>query len=215
MSYQAASGAGARNMRELIAQMQRISTDAAAELDPARAILDLDRRVAETLADPSFPTEHFGAPLAANALPWIDRLVDGGQTREEWKAMAEANRILGREDAPLPIDGLCVRIGAMRCHAQAVTIRLDTDLPLDEIEEHLRGAHAWTDVVPNDKASTLAQLTPVATAGTLQVPVGRVRKMKMGPEFVSAFVVGDQLLWGAAEPLRRMVRILAEHPDKV
>jgi len=209
MTYQAASGAGAANLKELVAQMQVLG-DAGRDLlaDPSSAVLAIDRVVADSLGDPSFPTEHFGAPLAASAIPWIDRLVEGGQTREEWKAMAEANKLLGRTEDSLPIDGLCVRIGAMRCHAQAVTIKLDTDVPLDEISAMLDEAHPWSMVVPNTKDATLRDLTPMAVAGTLQVPVGRLRKMSLGPQYLTAFTVGDQLLWGAAEPLRRMLEIL-------
>lgn len=211
MTYQAASGAGAENLKELVRQMRFLGEGAATLLqDPATTALSLERRVAEGLAHDDFPQSEFGAPLAASVLPWIDCLVEGGQTREEWKAMAEANKLLGLEDAPLPIDGLCVRVGALRCHAQAVTIKLREDLPLDEIEGCLQGAHKWTDVVPNEKGATLAGLTPAAVAGTLNVPIGRLRKMKMGPTYLSAFTVGDQLLWGAAEPLRRMLRILRE-----
>lgn len=209
MTYQAASGAGAANLKELVAQMQVLG-DASRHVlsDPSQAVLALDRVVADSLDEASFPVEHFGAPLAASAIPWIDRLVEGGQTREEWKAMAEANKLLGRTDAPMPIDGLCVRIGAMRCHAQAVTIKLDTDVPLDEIRAILDESHPWSGVVPNTKEATLKGLTPAAVAGTLRVPVGRLRKMNLGPHYLTAFTVGDQLLWGAAEPLRRMLEIL-------
>lgn len=204
MTYQAASGAGAKNLRELVAQMQHIG--ASSDLDPARAILDLDRDVADALLAPDFPVAAFGAPLAASALPWIDRLVEDGQTREEWKGMVEANKILGT--AGLPVDGICVRIGAMRCHAQALTVKLRQDVPLAEIEDMLAEAHEWAEVVPNTKAATLARLTPAAAAGSLVVPVGRLRKMKMGPDYLAAFTVGDQLLWGAAEPLRRVLAML-------
>lgn len=200
MSYQAASGAGARHLAELVAQMQ------AFQGVQASSPLELDAQVAAVLADPGFPTERFGAPLAANVLPWIDRLVDGGQTREEWKGMAEANKLLGRTD--LPVDGICVRVGAMRCHAQAVTLKLAGDVPLDELQARIDEAHDWVHVVENTQEATLAGLTPVAVAGTLQVPVGRLRKMTLGPEYVTAFTVGDQLLWGAAEPLRRMLGLL-------
>ena len=205
MSYQAASGAGAANLRELVAQMGHIGAAAA---DVPGAILALDRAVAEALAGPDFPQAHFGAPLAASAIPWIDRLVDSGQTREEWKAMVEANKILARSDNPIPIDGICVRIGAMRCHAQAVTIKLNADLPMDEITAMIDEAHPFSRVVPNTQADTLAGLTPAAVAGSLEVPVGRLRKMKLGPQFVAGFTVGDQLLWGAAEPLRRTLNML-------
>lgn len=212
MTYQAASGAGAANLRELVAQMAFLGAQSETELaDPGRSVLALERAVAEGLAADSFPAKEFGAPLAANVLPWIDRLVEFGQTREEWKAMAEANKILGRMETPLPIDGLCVRVGAMRCHAQAVTIKLKQDRPLDEIREMIGGAHSWTEVIPNEPSATLAGLTPVAVANTLSVPVGRLRKMRLGPEYLTAFTVGDQLLWGAAEPLRRMLRIVREH----
>jgi aspartate-semialdehyde dehydrogenase len=207
MSYQAASGAGAANLRELVDQMDRIGDDSKGL---AGSALDLDARVAKTLAEPSFPQALFGAPLAASAIPWIDRLVDNGQTREEWKSMAEANKLLGRQERPLPVDGCCVRIGAMRCHAQALTIKLNANVPLDEIESMIGEAHPWTRVVANDRDSTLASLTPAAVAGGLEVPVGRLRKMKMGPEFVTAFTVGDQLLWGAAEPLRRVLAMLRD-----
>jgi len=207
MSYQAASGAGAANLVELVQQMGIIgeSTKTAPQ-----SALEIDRIVADVLADEAFPTAKFGAPLAASAIPWIDRLVEGGQTREEWKSMAEANKILGTESHPIPIDGICVRIGAMRCHAQAVTIKLNADLPLDEIEGMIGEAHPWTRVIPNEKAATLAGLTPAAVAGCLDVPVGRLRKMKLGPTFLTAFTVGDQLLWGAAEPLRRMLKLLRQ-----
>ena len=208
MTYQAASGAGARQMRELVSQMQALGQAAGSLLDdPGTAALAVDRAVAEALAAPAFPTSAIGAPLAANALPWIDQAMAEGQTREEWKSMVEAGRILGMT---LPIDGLCVRIGAMRSHAQAVTIKLTDDLPLAEVEAAIAGAHPWVDVVPNTPEATLAQLTPAAVAGTLRVPVGRLRKMKLGPGFYTAFTVGDQLLWGAAEPLRRMLGLLRE-----
>ena len=209
MSYQAASGAGAANLTELVRQMQCVG-NAGAEVwaDPSASVLDLDRKVAQSLHEPDFPSEHFGAPLAASAIPWIDRLVDDGQTREEWKSMTEANKILGRPHDPLPIDGLCVRIGAMRSHAQAVTIKLDANIPIDEIETMLQQAHPWSSVVPNTQEATRERLTPAAVAGTLGVPVGRLRKMKLGPDYVAAFTVGDQLLWGAAEPLRRMLSIV-------
>lgn len=214
MSYQAASGAGARNLTELVAQMRHVG-DTAADLldDPASAALVLDQRVSDALAAPSCPTSAFGAPLAGSALPWIDRDMGDGQTREEWKASVEANKILGRQADPLPIDGLCVRIGALRSHAQAVTIQLDADLPVDEIEAMLDEAHPWSACVPNDKDTTLARLTPVAVSGSLTVPVGRVRKLKVQPGMIGAFTVGDQLLWGAAEPLRRMLAIVREHAE--
>lgn len=209
MTYQAASGAGAQNMRELVRQMHMIGQNTAGELaDPASAILDIDRRVVSTLRDPSFPTENFGAPLAASLIPWIDRAMDNGQTREEWKGFAETNKILGRESDPIAVDGQCVRIGAMRCHSQAFTIKLKKNVPLDEIEAMIAGHNAWVRVIPNTKELTLRELTPARVSGTLEVPVGRLRKMTIGPEYLTAFSVGDQLLWGAAEPLRRMLGIL-------
>ena len=209
MTYQAASGAGAQNMRELLQQMGEVHFAAKGLLDdPASAILEIDREVAGILRDESFPTEHFGVPLAGSLLPWIDADLGNGQSREEWKGHAESNKILGREARPIAVDGLCVRIGAMRCHSQGLTLKLKRDLPLDEIESILAKANAWVKVIPNRREETLKRLTPVAVTGTLDVPIGRLRKMKMGPEYVSAFTVGDQLLWGAAEPLRRMLRIL-------
>lgn len=208
MTYQAASGAGAQNMRELIAQKGHLFEAAVEELkNPASAILDIDRKISEALRSDSFPKEQFGAPLAGSLLPWIDRLVEDGQTREEWKGYAETNKIL-QNDPAIPIDGICVRIGAMRSHSQALTIKLTQDASVQQIEDILRGDNDWIDVVPNTKEETLARLTPAAISGTLTVPVGRIRKMNMGPDYLSAFTVGDQLLWGAAEPLRRMLRIL-------
>jgi aspartate-semialdehyde dehydrogenase len=204
-TYQAASGAGAKNMRELVAQMGAIASVPAAR-SASSAILDLDREVASRMRNPEFPTSEFGAPLAGSLIPWIDRGVDAGQTREEWKGHVETNKILGlpRE---VPVDGVCVRIGAMRSHSQALTIKLTRDVPLAEIESAIKNSNPWVDFVPNDKAETLRRLSPAACSGTLTVPVGRVRKMKLGPEYLSLFTVGDQLLWGAAEPLRRMVLI--------
>lgn len=210
MTYQAASGAGAQNMRELISQMGAIN-NASAELlnDPASAILDIDKTVAETMRSADFPTAQFGAPLAGSLLPYIDRQLENGQSREEWKGNAETNKILGNEKE-IPIDGLCVRIGAMRCHSQALTIKLNKDIPLSEIEATIAKANDWVKVIPNDRNITLEELTPTKVTGTLSVPVGRIRKMNMGPEYISAFTVGDQLLWGAAEPLRRMLNILQD-----
>lgn len=211
MTYQAASGAGAQNMRELLRQMGAVHGAVADALDdPATAILELDRRVSETLRAPQFPVEHWSYPLAGSLLPWIDADLGNGQSREEWKAQAEANKILGREDTPVPIDGICVRVGAMRSHSQALTLKLRRDVPLDEIEGMLAEANDWVKVIPNEKESSLRELTPAAVTGTLSVPVGRLRKLSMGPQYLSAFTVGDQLLWGAAEPLRRMLRILLE-----
>lgn len=211
MTYQAASGAGAQNMRELLKQMgeaHRVANELLA--DPASAILDIDREVAGTLRDERFPTAHFGVPLAGSLIPWIDKDLGNGQSKEEWKGQAETNKILGRESNPVPIDGLCVRIGAMRCHSQALTIKLKKDVPLDEINAMLAEANDWVQVVPNEREITMKSLTPAAVTGTLATPVGRLRKMSIGDEYLSAFTVGDQLLWGAAEPLRRMLRILIE-----
>jgi len=211
MTYQAASGAGANNMRELVSQMHFIGNASSLLLsDPATAIQVLDRQVTSTLRQGDFPTDYFGAPLAASLIPWIDRPMENGQTREEWKGIAETNKILGREDNPIPIDGQCVRIGSMRCHSQAFTIKLSRDLPLDEIEGMIDAHNAWVSVVPNEKEATLKELTPAKVTGTLFVPVGRLRKMNIGSQYLTAFSVGDQLLWGAAEPLRRMLKILLE-----
>lgn len=210
MTYQAASGAGAKNMRELVEQMVVIAEGAGDQLrHPALAILDLDRQVTSTIRSAAIPTENFGVPLAASLIPWIDKPVADGQTREEWKGMVETNKILGRQ-TPVPVDGVCVRVGAMRCHSQGLTIKLKRDVPLAEIEQMIAGDHAWAKVVPNDREATLKELTPAAISGTLMTPIGRLRKMKLGPEYLTGFTVGDQLLWGAAEPLRRMLRILLE-----
>ena len=210
MTYQAASGAGAQNMRELLQQMGEMHFAAKDMLnDPASAILDIDREVAGILRDEKFPTEHFGVPLAGSLLPWIDTDLGDGQSREEWKGHAETNKILGRSPGKeIPVDGICVRVGAMRCHSQGLTIKLKFDLPLPEIEKMLASGNSWVKVVPNTRAETVKRLTPVAVTGTLDVPIGRLRKLKMGGEYLSAFTVGDQLLWGAAEPLRRMLRLL-------
>ena len=211
MTYQAASGACAANVRELVAQMARIGEGARRLLDdPAAAILDVDRAVTDTLRSADFPREHLGQPLAASLLPWIDEDLGNGQSGEEWKGQAETNKILGRNGSPVPVDGVCVRVGAMRCHSQALTIRLRRALPLDEIEGMLAEANDWVKVVPNRRAESLAELTPAAVTGKLSVPVGRLRKLPMGGEYLTAFTVGDQLLWGAAEPLRRMLRILLD-----
>lgn len=211
MTYQAASGAGAQNMRELLQQMGEVHLAAKSLLtDPASAILDIDREVAGTLRDAKFPTANFGVPLAGSLIPWIDKDLGNGQSREEWKGMAETNKILGRGDRPIPVDGICVRIGAMRCHSQALTIKLTKDVPLDEIEGMIATANDWVKLVPNQREVTIKELTPAAVTGTLIVPIGRLRKMPMGGQYLTAFTVGDQLLWGAAEPLRRMLRILLE-----
>jgi aspartate-semialdehyde dehydrogenase len=210
MTYQAASGAGAENMRELVSQMGYTHAAVKSLLDdPAAAILDIDRGVAAALRSAELPTQNFGGPLAGSLLPWIDKDLGNGQSKEEWKAQAEGNKILGTKQV-IPIDGLCVRIGAMRCHSQALTIKLRRDVPLRDIESILAGANNWVKVVPNQREASLAELTPAKVTGTLSVPVGRLRKLSMGGEYLSAFTVGDQLLWGAAEPLRRMLRILLE-----
>ena len=211
MTYQAASGAGAQNMRELLQQMGEAHRVAKALLDdPASAILDIDREVAGILRDEKFPVANFGVPLAGSLIPWIDKDLGNGQSREEWKGKAETNKILGRETNAIPVDGLCVRVGAMRCHSQALTIKLKRDVPISEIEALLASANDWVKVVPNQREATMRELTPAAVTGKLEVPIGRLRKMDMGGEYLSAFTVGDQLLWGAAEPLRRMLRILLD-----
>ncbi len=212
MTYQAASGAGAQNMRELIRQMGAIN-DSVKDLndDPAAAILDIDKKLSDFLRSNDYPKDKWGVPLAGSLIPWLDSQLDSGQTREEWKAEVETNKILGRTiDNVVPIDGICVRIGAMRCHSQAMTIKLKKDVPLDEIHGMLAQANDWVKVVPNDRDISMTDLTPAAVTGTLTVPVGRLRKLTMGPQYLSAFTVGDQLLWGAAEPLRRMLRLLLE-----
>ena len=215
MTYQAASGQGAAAMRDLVAQMATIGEESRALLDdPASAILDIERTVSETLRSRDLPKDTIGYPLAGSLLPWIDKDLGNGQSKEEWKAQAEANKILGRNGAgkhpAIPMDGVCVRIGAMRCHSQALTIKLRRALPLDEIEDMVAQGNEWVKVVPNTREASLAELTPAAVTGKLAVPVGRLRKMPMGPEYLTAFTVGDQLLWGAAEPLRRMLRILLD-----
>lgn len=211
MTYQAASGAGAQNMRELLNQMGEAHRVASEFLkDPASAILDIDREVAGTLRDAAFPTSNFGVPLAGSLIPWIDSDLGNGQSKEEWKGGVETNKILGRVANPIPIDGLCVRIGAMRCHSQAMTIKLKKDVPLDEISQMLAEANEWAKVIPNERQASMSELTPAAVTGQLITPVGRLRKLNMGDDYLSAFTVGDQLLWGAAEPLRRMLRILVE-----
>lgn len=211
MTYQAASGGGARHMRELISQMGVIKESVADDLaNPASAILNIDRQVADTIRGDAMPVDNFGVPLAGSLIPWIDTKLDNGQSREEWKAYAETNKILGLDNNPIPIDGTCVRIGAMRCHSQAFTIKLKQNVPMDEIESMLAEANDWVKVIPNERDITAQELTPAKITGTLNVPVGRLRKMNLGEEYLNAFSVGDQLLWGAAEPLRRMLRILLE-----
>jgi aspartate-semialdehyde dehydrogenase len=212
MTYQAASGQGAAAMRDLVAQMTTIG-DGAQKLmdDPASAILDIDRVVSDQIRSRALPREHIGYPLAGSLLPWIDKDMGNGQSREEWKAQAEGNKILGRANGnQIPMDGVCVRIGAMRCHSQALTIKLRRPIPLDEVEGILAEANDWVKVVPNRRDESLAELTPAAVSGKLGVPVGRLRKLPMGEDYLTAFTVGDQLLWGAAEPLRRMLRILLD-----
>jgi len=211
MTYQAASGAGAQNMRELLNQMGEAHLAASKLLeDPASAILDIDRTIAGILRDDKFPTSQFGVPLAGSLIPWIDKDLGNGQSKEEWKGGVETNKILGREANPIIIDGLCVRIGAMRCHSQALTIKLTKNVPLDEINQMLAEANQWAKVIPNEREVSMRELTPAAVTGTLNTPVGRLRKLNMGDDYLSAFTVGDQLLWGAAEPLRRILRILIE-----
>ncbi len=211
MTYQAASGGGARHMRELLEQMGSLHHCVATLLeDPASAILDIDRKVAEQLRSGAYPSEQFGVPLAGSLIPWIDTQLDNGQSREEWKAGAEANKILGRSEELIPIDGLCVRVGAMRCHSQALTVKLKKNLPMDEIHQLLADANDWVKVLPNDRQISMDALSPAAVTGSLDIPVGRLRKMNMGEAYLAAFTVGDQLLWGAAEPLRRMINILHE-----
>ncbi|MDY4593451.1 MAG: aspartate-semialdehyde dehydrogenase [[Pasteurella] aerogenes] len=208
-TYQAASGAGAKNMRELLVQMGQLEDSVKAELaNPASSILEIERKVTAKMRAEDFPTENFGAALGGSLIPWIDKLLPSGQTKEEWKGYAETNKILGLSDNPIPVDGLCVRIGALRCHSQAFTIKLKQDLPLDEIEKILASHNEWVKVIPNDKETTLRELTPAKVTGTLSVPVGRLRKLAMGPEYLAAFTVGDQLLWGAAEPVRRILKQL-------
>ena len=211
MTYQAASGAGASAMRELAQQMQHLGEVSRPALDdPAASALDIDRRVGHALRNGGLPKQEIGYPLAASLLPWIDADLGNGQSREEWKAEVETNKILGRSERPIPVDGICVRVGAMRCHSQALTIKLKRDVPLDEVHGILAESNDWVKVIPNRKEESLAQLTPAAVTGTLYVPIGRLRKMSMGSQYLAAFTVGDQLLWGAAEPLRRMLRILLE-----
>jgi aspartate-semialdehyde dehydrogenase len=211
MTYQAASGAGANNMRELLQQMGSIHAAVRDKLaDPASAILDIDRAVAEHIRSAQYPQEFFGVPLAGSLIPYIDKQLDNGQSREEWKGQAETNKILGRDTDPIPVDGLCVRVGAMRCHSQALTIKLKKDVPLDELTGMIASHNDWVKVVPNERDRSMRDLTPAAVTGTLTVPVGRLRKLNMGGDYLGAFTVGDQLLWGAAEPLRRMLRILLE-----
>ncbi|KPW83684.1 aspartate semialdehyde dehydrogenase [Pseudomonas congelans] len=211
MTYQAASGAGAQNMRELIKQMGAVHASVADDLaNPASAILDIDRKVAEAMRSESFPAENFGVPLAGSLIPWIDKALPNGQSREEWKGQAETNKILGRFKSPIPVDGICVRIGAMRCHSQALTIKLNKDVPIADIEGLISQHNPWVKLVPNNREASMHELSPTAVTSTMSIPVGRLRKLNMGSQYLGAFTVGDQLLWGAAEPLRRMLRILLE-----
>jgi len=211
MTYQAISGGGARQMRELITQMGGVH-DRARNLLSQRSssILDVDQNVIDTIRSDDLEKDEIGYALAGNLLPWIDKDLDSGTSREEWKGSVETNKILGRSDAPIPIESTCIRVGTMRCHSQAFTIKMKQDLPLDEIEGILGDANDWVYVVENEREPSLNKLTPAAVTGTLDIPVGRIRKLNIEPGFVSAFTVGDQLLWGAAEPLRRMLRILTE-----
>ncbi len=214
MTYQAASGAGAKNMIELINQMDHLSkASASLRSDPAFTALELDKVITGELRGTTMPTENFGAPLAGSLIPWIDKPMDNGQTKEEWKGIAETNKILGTK-VPIPVDGMCVRTGAMRCHSQGLTIKLTKDVPLDEITAMIASDHEWVKVIPNTKEATLKELTPAAVSGTLLVPIGRLRKMNIGPHYLTGFTVGDQLLWGAAEPVRRILRIVLEHIGK-
>lgn len=212
MTYQAASGAGAKNMIELSRQMAYLTESSSGILaDPSPEALKLEAVVTRAMNESSFPIENFGAPLAGGLIPWIDRAMENGQTREEWKGMSETNKILGRAGNPVPVDGVCVRVGAMRCHSQALTIKLNRDVPLADVESIIKNDNEWVKLVPNDKASTLKELNPASVSGTLTVPVGRLRPMNIGPGFYAAFTIGDQLLWGAAEPVRRMLNIALEY----
>ena len=209
MTYQAASGAGAQNMRELICQMGNVYNHAKDLIDdPMTSILDIDRNVSSTLKSQDFPIDNFGVPLAGSLIPWIDKDLNNGQSKEEWKGSAETNKILGRENNPIVIEGLCVRIGAMRCHSQALTIKLKKNISLQEINQIISSANQWVNLIPNEREISMKELSPAAVTGKLSIPIGRIRKLNMGPEYISAFTVGDQLLWGAAEPLRRILRIL-------
>lgn len=207
-TYQAASGGGARHMRELLTQMGMLNAEVAKELqDPHSSILEIERKVTQKMRDGSLPTDNFGVPLAGSLIPWIDKALDNGQSKEEWKGQAETNKILDTNQI-IPVDGLCIRIGALRCHSQAFTIKLKKDISVPEIEKILAAHNDWVKVIPNDRELSMRELTPAAVTGTLTTPVGRLRKLNMGKDYLSAFTVGDQLLWGAAEPLRRMLRIL-------
>jgi aspartate-semialdehyde dehydrogenase len=217
MTYQSASGGGAQHMRELLGQMGQIHASVGQLLaDPQSSILEIDRQVAATMRGADFAAEHFGVPLAGSLIPWIDKDLGNGMSREEWKGDAELNKMLGRTAARrIPVESLCVRVGAMRCHSQALTIKLRKDVPLERVEEILAGGNDWVKVVPNEKQASVDQLSPTAVTGTMSVPIGRLRKLAMGPQYLSAFTVGDQLLWGAAEPLRRMLRIVLDHESAI
>lgn len=213
MTYQAASGSGAKNMRELISQMGELEAEVKPLLeDPAAAILDIDKLITSKLNDGTMSMDNWGVPLAASLIPWIDVPVEGGQSKEEWKGIAETNKILGKTpESIVPIDGLCVRVGAMRCHSQALTIKLKKEMSIEDVEKILEEHNEWVKVVPNEREITSKELTPVKVSGTLTVPIGRIHKMNIGPQYITAFTVGDQLLWGAAEPVRRMLNIVKEH----
>jgi aspartate-semialdehyde dehydrogenase len=211
MTYQAASGAGAKNMAELIAQMAHLSKSSeSVRSNSSCSVLDLDRLITSELRGNAMPIDNFGAPLAGSLIPWIDKQFENGQTKEEWKGFAETNKILETK-SPIPVDGICVRVSAMRCHSQGLTIKLTKDVPLDEITAMIASDHEWVKVIPNTKEATLKELTPAAVSGMLSVPIGRLHKMNIGPQYLTGFTVGDQLLWGAAEPVRRMLRIVLDH----
>lgn len=215
MTYQSASGAGAQNMKELLEQMGAISSLVNSDLyNPAKSILEIDQMITDSFMTDQYPKSRFGVPLAGSLIPWIDSELENGQSREEWKAMAESNKLLQLERS-VPIDGTCVRVGAMRCHSQGLTVKLTKDVPLDDIEAMIKESNRWVKVVPNHRDITMQELTPAATSGTMRIPVGRLRKMNLGPEYLNAFTVGDQLLWGAAEPLRRMLNILLEREESL
>jgi aspartate-semialdehyde dehydrogenase len=207
MTYQAASGGGAAKMLELVKQMECVTEPTRSH--PSENALEVDRMMIQAQRDPKLPRQEFGVALAGSLIPWVDKVMPGGQTSEEWKGMAETNKILGLAP-PVPVDGICVRVGTMRCHAQGLCIKLKKDVPLAEIEQIVAGSNPWVRVIPNDRESSARCLTPTAVSGTLNVPIGRMHKLKLGPEFLGAFTVGDQLLWGAAEPLRRMLNIVQE-----
>ena len=215
MTYQSASGAGAQNMKELLEQMGAISSLVNSDLyNPAKSILEIDQMITDSFMTDQYPKSRFGVPLAGSLIPWIDSELENGQSREEWKAMAESNKLLQLERS-VPIDGTCVRVGAMRCHSQGLTVKLTKDVPLEDIEAMIKESNRWVKVVPNHRDITMQELTPAATSGTMTIPVGRLRKMNLGPEYLNAFTVGDQLLWGAAEPLRRMLNILLEREESL